>query len=325
MQPNLGARLFVHSVKMVTRRMLCAVLGLMLICAGGCAKASATPTSPTTTPQTPDTTGVIAGCEVGAASDGLPMVSDPKSPYYDTLGVAFSGDGASVTGFQESLAHASAPDAARLPSGGVGVYYNSGETGGIWLARLMGTGLTPVSAITVNGVLRPRWMADVNVELVGGKVRMIYLNGDGGSRRFCVAESIDGVSFTIVALAIRFSGTEADPTVVQLPNGTWLMAFSRANHTGIGFARSGDGLSYTEFASASFGVVPELALTTDGRVRLYVCAGEGVASYTSADSGATWQREGLVIAAAATGRRIVCDPTALASAGIFVFKTTDAM
>ena len=253
------------------------------------------------------------------------MTSDPKSPYYDNLGVALTIDGGTASSYQETLSHASAPDATRLPDGGVGVYYNSGETGGIWMARLSGTRLSAVSAITVNGVLRPKWMSDVNVELVGGKVRMIYLNGEGGQRRFCVAESSDGLTFTITALAIRFSGTEADPTVVQLPNGVWLMAFSRENHTGVGFARSGDGVTFTTTSTASFGVVPELALTADGRARLYVCAANGVDSYTSADTGGSWTREGQVIAAAATGRRIVCDPTYLGNAGLFVFKTTDAM
>lgn len=269
------------------------------------------------------TANLVPGCEITTASDGLPLLADPKSPYFDQLGVAFSADGRTASGYGEALAHASAPDATRLPDGSVGVYYNSGETGGIWLARLAGASLSPVSAITVNGVLRPKWMSDINVELIGGKVRMIYLNGERG-RRFCVAESSDGLNFQTVALAISFGGTEADPTVVRLPDGSWLMAFSRENHTGIGFARSGDGLSFSEFATATYGVVPELALTSDGRARLYVCAGRGVDSYVSSDNGSQWTREGQVISADVVGRRIVCDPTYLPGSGVFIFKTTDA-
>ena len=312
---------------MITRMTTWAVAAAaVLTLAAACGKTAAAPTTPTSVTPSPTTgTAVVPGCEVGVPSDGLPMTSDPKSPYYDHLGVALAADGVTASGYQEALSHASAPDATRLPDGSVGVYYNSGETGGIWMARLSGTRLSPVSAITVNGVLRPRWMSDVNVELVGGKVRMIYLNGDGGHRTFCVAESADGLTFTIVALAIQFSGTEADPTVVQLPSGLWLMAFSRENHTGVGFARSGDGVTFSATSTASFGVVPELGLTADGRARLYVCAAGGVESYTSADAGSSWAREGRVISAAATGRRTVCDPTYLAGAGLFVFKTTDAM
>jgi hypothetical protein len=255
----------------------------------------------------------------------LPLLDDPKSPYFDYLGVARSSDGATATGYGEALAHASAPDGTRLPDGSTGVYYHNGETGGaVWLARLTGTSLSPVGAISVDGVTRPRWIADPNTDLVNGRVRMIDMVGDG-RRRFCVAESTDGISFTTRALAIEFSGTEADPTVVQLRDGSWLMAFSRENHTGIGFARSGDGLTFTQFGTATYGVVPELAMTTDGRVRLYVCRGGNVTSLLSSDGGTTWTSEGTVILRDVTSRAIVCDPTYIAADGTFVFKTTDAM
>ena len=290
--------------------------------ATACGAEGAAPTAPSAT-TAPSTTS-IAGCEITTSSDGLPMTGEPKSPYYDYLGIASSPNGTVATGYVEALPHASASDATRLPDGSVGVYYNSGETGGVWLARLTGSTLTKVSAITVNGVLRPKWMSDVNVELINGKVRMFYMNGENAGRTFCVAESADGLTFTVVALAIRFSGTEADPTVVRLTDGTWLMAFSRANHSGVGFARSSDGLAYTQYATATYGVVPELALTADGRARLYVCA-SGVESYISSDNGATWVREGTVITASSVGRAIVCDPSYLASDGLFIFKTTDAM
>ena len=58
------------------------------------------------------------------------MSSDAKSPYYDYLGVAVSADGRTATGYVEALAHASAPDGTRMPDGSIGVYFNSGETGG---------------------------------------------------------------------------------------------------------------------------------------------------------------------------------------------------
>ena len=252
------------------------------------------------------------------------MSGDAKSPYYDYLGVAVSADGRTATGYVEALAHAPAPDGTRMPDGSIGVYFNSGETGGIWLARLTGSTLRKVSAITVNGVLRPQWMSDVNVELIDGKVRMFYMNGEGAARTFCVAESSDGLTFTVIARAIRFTGTEADPSVVRMPDGSWLMAFSRENHTGVGFARSKDGLTFTQFATATSGVVPELALTADGRIRLYVCSQGVVESHLSSDRGTTWTREGTVITTASVGRAIVCDPSYIASDGIFILKTTDA-
>lgn len=300
----------------------CVVLtGVLVACGKG---GGASPTAPSSTPSA-SSGGQVAGCEVTTQSSALPLLDDPKSPYFDYIGVARSTDGATATGFGEALAHASAPDGTRLPDGSTGVYYHNGETGGaVWLARLTGTSLSPVAPITIDGVVRPRWVADINTDLVNGRVRMIYMVGDG-RRRFCIAESTDGLTFTTRALAIEFSGTEADPTVVQLRDGSWLMAFSRENHTGIGFARSSDGLTFTQFSTATYGVVPELALTTDGRARLYVCGGGGVISLLSSDAGSTWTPEGTVIPRAATSRAIVCDPTYIAADGIFVFKTTDAM
>lgn len=306
----------------LTRIMACGALSIALTTLA--CGTSSPPTTPSGgVPAGPSS--AVAGCEITTSSPGTPLLSDPKSPYFDYLGVASSADGRSASNYREALAHASAPDGTRLPDGTIGVYYNSGETGGIWFARLTGTTLTPVSAITVNGVLRPQWMADVNVDLVGGKVRMVYLNGEGVGRKFCIAESADGVTFQTLALAIQFSGTEADPTVVRLADGTWLMAFSRANHTQIGLARSGDGLTFAQFATADYGVVPELAATGDGRVRLYTCQAGGVNSRVSGDGGTTWTLEGQVIAPGAVGRAIVCDPSYLSSDGVFVLKTTDAM
>lgn len=162
--------------------------------------------------------------------------SDPKGPMFDQLGVAFSTDGASHYGYTESLARASAPDGTLPPDGRAAVYYNDGQTNGIFMSILSGTTLTPVSAVT-NGVFRPRGMADINVALVGGKVRMTWMKGDNPDRNrtFCIAELADGLSFTVLAKAIEFgNSSEADPTVVQMNDGTWLMAYSRQNHTGMG-------------------------------------------------------------------------------------------
>lgn len=272
-------------------------------------------------------TGGVAGCAITTAAATTPLSSSPQSPYFDQIGLARTSSGAEAFGFVEALAHASAPDATRLPDGSLGVYYHNGSTGGsIWVGRVQGMSIVPVSMITVDGLAGPRWMADPNVDLVNGRVRMIYMNGESSSvRRFCVAESTDGVTFTTRAMAIEFAGgSEADPSVVPLADGSWLMAFSRANHSGLGLARSSDGFTFTAFASNTLGVVPELSALPDGRVRLYACSGGDVVSYLSSDRGSSWAREGTVIARTATGRAIVCDPTYVASEGVFVFKTTDA-
>jgi hypothetical protein len=97
------------------------------------------------------------------------------------------------------------------------------------------------------------------------------------------------------------------------------MAISRGTSTLMG--RSSDGLSFAQYDTLTFGGVPELALTADGRVRLYVCGSGSIQSYVSADSGSTWMFESTVMTSAIMGRRIVCDPSYVAGAGLFLFKT----
>lgn len=221
------------------------------------------------------------------------------------------------------------PDGVRLPDGSVGVYYVNGATGGVWLARMNGTSLTPVSAITIDGVVRPQGVVDPDATLVNGRVRLAYLNGFGApgntSRAMCLAESSDGVTFTTLAKAfdVGFNHQQTDPSMVQLPNGSWLMAIRDENI--VRLLRSSDGLTFTEYSQQPLflGVV-ELGLTSDGRVRIYTCI-SGITSYVSADSGETWTEEALVVngprlAQVLPGRLGICDPSWVPAAGAFIFK-----
>ena len=130
----------------------------------------------------------------------------------------------------------------------------------------------------------------------------------------------DYLDFTADAEGISFpDGTQAsDPSSVRLPDGTWLMAMSLGQQTLM--ARSTDGLAFTREATLSLGGVPDLALLTDGSLRLYVCA-QGIVSYRSTDGGHGWTRETTVVPPGFNGKPIVCDPSLVAGAGLFVFKT----
>ncbi len=129
-----------------------------------------------------------------------------------------------------------------------------------------------------------------------------------------LASAIQSTAFFVTAEVLPPPAAEgAAIKAVADVMGDSLAAVSVAdNHSGVGFARSTDGLTFTQFSTATYGVVPELALTTDGRARLYVC-NSGVESYVSSDAGVTWTREGIVITRSSVGRAIVCDPTFLAS------------
>lgn len=225
-----------------------------------------------------------------------------------------------VTNTVHVLDHASVPDAVRLPSGEVLVYYVDGADNSLRVATLTATSATPIGAISLDGVPRPNGIVDPDALLVDGRVRLFYLGGFGAPssttpRAMCAAESTDGRAFTVVGPALTV-GTElwTDPSVVPLAGGGWLMAVSAGNNTVL--ARSNDGLSFVSGERLTYGGVPELAALADGRVRLYVCA-QGIVSYISSDRGTTWTREGTVL----NPGGLICDPSLVAGADLFVYKT----
>lgn len=296
-----------------------AALSCVLVACASSSGGASSPTAPTT--PTPATS--VAGCEVTESTPGTPVGVD-GGPYTHNVAIGFSTDGVTVTGLTEVRAHASVPDGVQLPDGSTGIYYVNGETSGVWLGKLTGTTLTPVSAITIDGVFRPDGVVDPDATLVNGKVRLAYLNGFGppGAKRraMCLAESSDGLNFRTLAMAwdVGLNQQQTDPSMVQLPDGTWLMAMRDENIVRLG--RSSSGLAFTEYMQLDLLGVVELGLTTDGRVRIYSCVG-GITSHVSADKGVTWTAERTVVPGGSLGRRIVCDPSWVPSAGLFVFKT----
>lgn len=272
--------------------------------------------------------GRIEGCEVMPSGPAAP-VSDPNGPYYHQAVVARTTDGTTLTGARQVLDHASVPDGVRLLDGSVAIYYVNGAEGGVWVARLEGDTAVPLGPIAIDGVTAPAGVVDPDATaLPDGGVRLVYLNGFGSPtsprpRAMCIADSRDGVRFEVAARAIRFPETEmtTDPSVVQLRDGSWLMAVSRGQQTIM--ARAQDGLAFEAYDTLRVGGVPELASLGDGRVRLYVCAPPGIESYLSPDAGRSWQREALVVPTGTGGRRIVCDPSFVAGAGLFIYKTAN--
>jgi hypothetical protein len=213
----------------------------------------------------------------------------------------------------------------RRGDGSVLVYYVNGAAGATWVARLAADSAQPIGPITVDGIARPVGVVDPDAQLLAdGRVRLFYLNGFGAlpgvPRAMCSADSPDGVQFTTRGPAFTWTSGEmlTDPSVVRLADGSWLMAMSLGQQTVI--ARSGDGLAFAREATFSFGGVPELALAPDGSVRLYVCAA-GIVAYRSSDAGRSFTREQTVVGPGFNGRPIVCDPSLVAGAGLFVFKT----
>jgi hypothetical protein len=302
-------------------RAVLAFLTATLAACGGSASAPNTQSSPTS----PTTSGTSPSCVISAGGTGAP-ITDPSGPYYHQVVVAQTTDGLTLTGTTQVLDHASVPDGVRRADGSVLVYYVNGAQGYVWVARLEGDSARVLGAITVDGVANPAGLVDPDAMLLpDGRVRLTFYWGFGPpnattTKAMCIAESSDGLNFTIKGTAFTFAATETltDPSLLALADGTWLMAMSNGQNTII--ARSADGLAFTREATFTFGGVPELARAPDGALRLYVCKGS-INAYRSTDAGRTWSFERSVVNPPVNGHQIVCDPSLVAGAGLFVFKT----
>lgn len=235
--------------------------------------------------------------------------------------VARTSDGLNLADVRIVQAAASVPDGVRAPDGRVLVYYVNGARHGLWVAIATATMFDPLGPIAIDGVHDPLGIVDPDAYRVGNRIRLAYLASfpSTGERAVCLAESDDGVAFRTIGVAVdlRGTGTITDPSVVQLPTGSWFMALSAGQTTRL--ARSSDGVSFTLGETLTFGGVPELSVLDDGTVRLYVCAA-GIVSYRSTDA-TSWQREQVVAARGPNGSMLVCDPSRVAGTDLFVFKT----
>lgn len=251
-------------------------------------------------------------------------ISDPNGPFFHNVVAARMTDGLRPFEARLVLEHASVPDGVKSRDGSTLIYYVNGALGAVWVARLTDAGATPLAPLRLDGMESPAGVVDPDAyPLPDGRIRLTYLSGFGppGSatpRAMCQADSEDGLSFTVIGAALRLDDDQStDPSLALLNDGTWLLAHSRGQRTVI--SRSGDGRAFVTEATLDIGGVPELATLGDGRVRLYVCRA-GIEAYVSADGGRSFAREGTIVTGT-QAMRIVCDPSLVLGAGVFIYKT----
>jgi len=259
------------------------------------------------------------GCEVlGNGQPGQP-IEDPNGPYFHNAVLAMISDGTDISEVENLYDHASVPDGA-LVNGEARVYFVNGADASLWTTPLEDTG--SAEPITLNALSYPMGLADPDAVPIEGGVRLFFLERTQSTASICVAQSVDGVNFTMVgrALSLPEASNLTDPSVVPLGDGSWLMALSHGSQTRL--ARSSDGWSFTlDEGELNVGGVPELSVA-DGQLRLYTCQAGNIVSLTSSDA-EDFVSEGTVVNAGDVGSPSVCDPSRIEGTDRFVFKTVD--
>ncbi len=269
----------------------------------GCAapatpSAAPPPTLPPPTPSpeahpgsAPSPTPTADPCSAGKPrTDG-----DAPAPLYGhRVYLTFTPDG--LTFPEEGrliLEHASVPDLVIGPDGHLWVYFVNGEPGhhGIFAARQTDDGQwETLGCITLDGAFNGNAVDPNVVRLPDGRIRLMYFQGNfvsqtlqpGDPNPIFSAVSEDGLHFTVEGQRLAIAGA-TDPTLVQLPDGSWLLAVAVQGE--IVFARSDDGEHFEQFGQPIKDLgIPELAVLADGSVGLYLTR-----FYRSTDGGQTWK------------------------------------
>lgn len=191
------------------------------------------------------------------------------------------------------IEHASVPDLVIGPDGALWVYYVSGEPGqhGIFASRQTESGDWEVmGCVKLDGKFNGN-AVDPNVtRLPDGRIRLVYYEGFFVGNKppnpdiphpIYSAISEDGINFTVEGQLIAVDDV-TDPSMIQLPNGTWLMAMTRPTETLLASSKDGSTFELTGVVLEEPGI-PELALLPEGRIGLYL--GQ---MFISEDGGQTW-------------------------------------
>ena len=217
---------------------------------------------------------------------------------------ALSRDGMAFTAEGQILVRASVPDGVRLPGDTLGVYYvTGGDDHGIFLGRAAGARWERGEKVLLDGAFDGNAVDPDAVNLPDGRIRLFYYKGAfvGGAAHspmapFYSAISADGVRFTVEGKVFEIEGG-TDPSVVMLPDGSWLLAVARAQQQQMVVARSTNGERFETVATLSNGGIPELLVLPNGSVRLFhngmggAGTPPGMVSRLSTDGGRTWTSE----------------------------------
>ena len=226
----------------------------------------------------------------------IPGMTEESPIYSHQIYLTYTQDGKTFPTPAESqliLDHASVADLVIGPDDALWAYFVNGETGkhGIFAARQTEDGFwETLGCVKLDGEFNGN-AVDPNVtRLPDGRYRLVYFVGNfvsqtlqpGEENPIYSAISEDGLHFTVEGQIFAYPGA-TDPSLVQLPDGSWLLAVTAGGQTVI--ARSEDGTAFSQIGQPVQEIgIPELFVFPDGSVGLYLSR-----LFLSNDGGQTWE------------------------------------
>ncbi len=267
----------------------------------------------------------------GADAQQQPSSPEGKPPAGDLIAqlgpaghqimLATSEDGLTWTLSDQPIQDAgSVPELIRLPNGEMLLYFVDGQkpppsTTPPLLGVLRGSPADgwERATLTLEGSGLFVLVDPDAVLLPDGRIRLFYLDGiaddQGEARAVYSALSADGLHF-VQEEGVRIALPQiTDPSVVQCPDGSWLMALSQGSTTLLASSEEGEVFALTG-VSVQLGGVPELTLLPDGTLRLFVSASDGIRSLRSTDGGRHWMEEDGLRIPAERGN-VAADPSVI--------------
>ncbi len=231
-----------------------------------------------------------------ACEAGDPTVESPLSNHHVYL--TYTADGINFTSEEERqiIEHASVPDGVLGPDGSLWVYFVNGQPGqhGIFAAHQTADNSWEIlDCVRLDGKFEGNAVDPDITRLPDGRYRLVYFLGDFVNRGqikpddphpIYSAISEDGLNFTIENQLLAVKDV-TDPSLVQLPDGSWLLAMASPNGVLLASSQDGQQFDLTGVTLPPEGI-PELGRLADGTLILFLSK-----IYLSSDGGQTWEAQ----------------------------------
>jgi hypothetical protein len=227
------------------------------------------------------------------------LLPNTAGPNCHSLHVAYSENGGnSYNQIAEGIiSSASVPDAVRFKGKNLIFYVNGDfDNHSIYVSEIGNDGKSPkvLGPITLDGkIIKDAVDPDLIVTL-DGKLRLFYYVGlftkpvtYPKPNKFYSAISNDGINFKVEGVVAELDNS-TDPTVVELKDGSYLLAIPQGKELKITIFRSMDGYKFQKITSIKGGI-PELAINSNGDPEILFQDQHGMVRQTSTDFGKSWK------------------------------------